>query len=661
MPSRRLPGLLPLFLLAAIVWIVPTAFASEPSVATDRWYEIRRSGQKYGHSQVVWAPSTWEGRPTIHDTTTITERSVRNMMGIRDVFETVMRIDLERGDDGTLWWMKVVVEEAGRVTSVETRWTGEGYEQVTRLDGEEETLVIPLDTPVMTDSESFLGARIRRGSVKVGDTFDLRLLDVPARGAAVTKLEVLAREAIADEAVRDEEGNAVLIPCFRVRERDPKSGSTTTIWIDDDGAFVKLVGEGGITYHRLARSAAEETPVKPAEFRVTTPATPVLERIMSADRLYLDLHLRGDPDRPLPEFPASRFSRTEKVRGSDEEGWVVEMVLDKFDEPEATTTLPMDTKGLERHLESTVLMPTGHEKVQAVVTTVVGEEPDARKAAHLLARYVTERLGKKSPEVAQASALEILDSGQGDCSEHALLFVTLCRAAGIPARQCSGYVCIGSQWGAHAWAEIWLGRWVGADPTTGEIGTGARYVFFGYHDDPDSFPGLVTSRTRGRMRFVATRIVEGDDDYDLRESETWRIHDGEGRRYVHVLAGLEARGVPRDWVVRLTGSNRMRIRGEGFVVEVRANADQGLTLDQLGGGSETFAGIPARRTEMAGRGVALLLLSRRRVVQVFLQTEEDVDELLPRLETVLAPTFAPVPKAVEEEKKEETPASEEGE
>jgi hypothetical protein len=326
MPTPRLPA--PLLLLAALLLVAPTVAASEPGVATDRWYEIRRSGQKYGHSQVVWAPSTWEGRPTVHDTTTITERSVRNMMGIRDVFETVTRIDLERGDDGTLWWMKVAVEEAGRVTSSETRWTGEGYEQVTRLGGQEETLVVPLDAPVMTDSEAFLGSRIRAGTVEVGDAFDLRLLDVSARDAVVTKLEVLARETMEDAGALDEEGVAARVPCFRIRESDPRSGSTTTIWIDDDGAFVKLVGEGGITYHRLARDAAEQAPVKPAEFQVTTPSTPVLERVMSADRLYLDLHLRGDPDRPLPEFPTSRFSRPEKVRGSDEDGWVVEMVLE---------------------------------------------------------------------------------------------------------------------------------------------------------------------------------------------------------------------------------------------------------------------------------------------------------------------------------------------
>ena len=336
------------------------------------------------------------------------------------------------------------------------------------------------------------------------------------------------------------------------------------------------------------------------------------------------------------------------MRGSDAEGWVVEMVLEKFDEPDATATLPMDTEGLERHLESTVLMPTEHEEVRGVVQSVIGRGAGRAEGGLRLARYVHERSSKRSPEVAQASALEILESGTGDCSEHALLFVTLCRAAGIPARQCSGYVCIGSQWGAHAWTEIWLGRWVGADPTTGEIGTGARYVFFGYHDDPDSYPGPrdlaharpdalrrdADRRGRGRLRPQRPRALA-----DLRRDD---------RRYVHVLAGLEARDVPRDWVVRLSGGGRMLVRGADFRVEIRASADQGMQLHQLGIGGvhgDVRRACPRSGPTCPAAASACSCSRRRRLIQVFLRTEEDVDEILPRLEAVLAPTFAPVPAA----------------
>ena len=565
--------LLPLLLLP-----LARARAAEPSLPqTERWYEIFVRGEKLGHSRVVWAPSTWETRKTLHDTTTITERSVRNMLGLREVFEQVMTIDLERDADGTLWWMRTVVDEAGRRSVEELTWTGEGYESVSRLEGEEKRVFVPLDAPVVTDSEAFLGDRIRAGRVKVGDRFEMRLLDLRARKARIIPVEVVAREAIEDEsrsrgdaaegeASADAAGGAPDAPrttvCFKVVETDPETGSRSTMWIDDDGAFVRLATDGGQSYRRVRREQAETAPVRPAESRITAPAYPVLERIMSADRLLLDLHLQGDAERALPEFPDSPWSRVVGRRGSDEEGWVIEMELTRHDAPEQDATLPLaEVAPFERELESTVLMPCHHDDVQAVAREVVGDTTSAREAAHRLARWVYENLEKSSPPVGQASALEILESRQGDCSEHALLFVALCRAAGIPARQCSGYVCVGSDWGAHAWAEIWTGTWIGADPTTGEIGCGARYVFFGYPDHPDSHPGVVSARAAGRMRFVATRIQEGDDDYPLDDVERWHIEDREAGRYVHVLAGIEARDAPgtgssASWGHEACGSGR---------------------------------------------------------------------------------------------------------
>ncbi|MHC5011294.1 MAG: transglutaminase-like domain-containing protein [Planctomycetota bacterium] len=645
MTTRRL---LPLLACLCLLPALPTPAEAAPPDAeqsTERWYETLQNGNKIGYSRVVWAPSTWEGRPTLHDTTTFVNRSVRNMMGVRDVFETTHTVDLERDADGTLWWRKDVVEEAGRIRTEELIWTGEGYDHVARLEGEEERESIPLEAPVMTDVESFLGERIRGGTLEVGAAFEVPYLNVRAREAQATELTVLARETLPDEDGKE-------IGVFKVRERDPRTGSENLQWLDDDGALVRLTTDGGLVIRRVKRAAAESAPVQPAEFRITTPATPVLERVFSAERLLVDVHLQGDPNRALPEFPDSPWSRIVARRGSDESGWVFEAELTAYDDPDATATLPMDTEAFEREMETTVLMPWRHPTIQRVVQGVVGEETDARRVAHRLARFVFSTLRKGSPAVAEASALQILEESCGDCSEHALLYVTLCRAAGIPARRASGYVCIGSQWGAHAWAEIWLGQWVGADPTTGEVGNAARYLFFGYQDDPDSHPGVVTVRSRGRMRFVATRIEEGDDAYDLTDPEGWHVHDAEAGRYVHVLAGIEARDVPRDWIVRMTGHNRAMIRAEDLRVDLRLDADQGHTLDDFGGGDVTFAGVPARRVPMS-TGIVYLLHSRRRLVQMQIRSEF-LEDRLPELERILAPTFAARPSAPAEDAEEET-------
>lgn len=626
----------------AVVEAPPEVAPSLPKGHTERWYEVSRRGQKAGYFQVVWSPSTWEGRQTLHDTTTRVSRSVRDMMGHKDIFESTLTIDLERGEDGTLWWQRLRVEEAGRVTLEELTWNGQGYDHVARIQGEpDRKKTVPTEAPVMTDSESFLGHLLRQGRLEVGQTYQLPQLDVRAEKVRHTQLEVVARETIDDENGRD-------VACFKIHETNPESKTEAFMWLDPEGAFVMIKSEGGETIRRVTRAAARQMPARPVTMRITTPSRPALERVMSADRHLVDVHLRADAERKLPEFPESPWSRPLATAGSDQAGWVIQVECRKYDGEAKTATIPVTDAAFEDDLEPTVLMQSEDPRIQALAKRIVGDETDARKAAYKLARYVTENLRKQSPPVGQASALQILEMGCGDCSEHCLLFTTLCRAAGIPARRCSGYVNIGSNWGAHAWCEIWTGQWIGADPTTGEVGCGARYVFFGYPDRAESYPGVVSARIQDRIRFVSTRIEEGDAAYDLADDDDWRRYDPENGRYVHVLAGLEAREVPSTWRVQLSGSGSMRIRGEGIQAQLAAYADQGQTLEMLKGRfgpravTTTFAGAEGI-VQRRGNARFYLLHSRRRIVQ--LQVSADDTDALAMLEKVLRPTFAETPPA----------------
>lgn len=62
------------------------------------------------------------------------------------------------------------------------------------------------------------------------------------------------------------------------------------------------------------------------------------------------------------------------------------------------------------------------------------------------------------------SALEVLHSGKGDCDELSYLYISLCRAAGIPARFVKGYMVSPKEetdkFEGHVWAEFYDGEWV---------------------------------------------------------------------------------------------------------------------------------------------------------------------------------------------------------
>jgi len=646
MPGRFIQAVLLTAFLGALLGATPAA-AGE-NVATERWYENFQRGKKSGHSRVVWSPSTYEGKKTVHDTSVHVTRTVRNMAGHKDVFESTSTTDLERDDDGTLWFRRDRIEEAGRVTIVEILWTGKSYTLVKQQEGQGQKKEIMTDKPVMTDSESFFGALIRAGKLETGQKYKLAYLNWRKSVVEHNEVIVAAQEEIDDE-------NDAKIECFKVVERNPASGTEMTLWIDGSGAFVNIESEGFVARRATAEKAGGH--FRPAEYSITVPSNPGLERVFSADRTEIEVHLQGDESRKLPKYPDSPWSRVTGVTGSNADGWVIKAELTKYDDPEAPGTLPVEAKNFELELEATVDMPCLHPRLKETAAAIVGDEKNIRKAAYLIARYVYSSLTKGSPNVGQASALQILDEKRGDCSEHALLFVALCRSAGIPARRCSGYVCIGSLWGGHAWAEIWAGKWIGADPTTGEVGTAARYLFHGYPDQPNSYPGVVSTRIGGRLRILTTHVEEGGDSYDLRDPSKHLLFDHENRRYVHVLAGIEARDVPKDWSVTVLRHNMMQLRAEGLNAQIVAHADQGADLASLRRrmGNQpivetTFGESPALVLRRGGMRY-YIIHARRRVVS--LQIMEGSTQLIAQLEKVLAPTFAKSPPAYEPKKKAE--------
>lgn len=85
--------------------------------------------------------------------------------------------------------------------------------------------------------------------------------------------------------------------------------------------------------------------------------------------------------------------------------------------------------------------------------------------------------------------LFILDSRKGVCSDLSSLFVSLCRSIGYPARYVNGfaYSSEDSSWVAHSWAEVYLGKWVPADPTWLEVGRlDAAHVSFKKTAEPSA-------------------------------------------------------------------------------------------------------------------------------------------------------------------------------
>jgi len=81
-------------------------------------------------------------------------------------------------------------------------------------------------------------------------------------------------------------------------------------------------------------------------------------------------------------------------------------------------------------------------------------------------------------------ALSVLQQKRGVCAEYATLFIALARSIGIPARFVSGFSYGDRGWERHAYAEVYLGKWIPVDPLWLEIGyLDATHIKFGHHVD----------------------------------------------------------------------------------------------------------------------------------------------------------------------------------
>lgn len=107
---------------------------------------------------------------------------------------------------------------------------------------------------------------------------------------------------------------------------------------------------------------------------------------------------------------------------------------------------------------------------------IVGSEKSALKAAKLIHRWVNGNIEKKLIDT--VSALDTLESREGECQAHSNLFAALARAAGIPAKVISGLVYSKEFEGFmyHAWNEFYAGKWIAVDTTLGNFPADATHI-----------------------------------------------------------------------------------------------------------------------------------------------------------------------------------------
>ena len=143
--------------------------------------------------------------------------------------------------------------------------------------------------------------------------------------------------------------------------------------------------------------------------------------------------------------------------------------------------LPYAFMDLRESLEPEPLIQSDDERIirraREITAARSSWSQDPSRVAQELTRSVYGMLEKRIT-FSVPNAVQVLETLQGDCNEHTVLYVALARALGLPARTAIGLVYVNGAFFYHAWPEVWLDEWVAVDPTFGQFPADASHIRF---------------------------------------------------------------------------------------------------------------------------------------------------------------------------------------
>jgi hypothetical protein len=283
-------------------------------------------------------------------------------------------------------------------------------------------------------------------------------------------------------------GAGVELPVSVVEEREAGDRAPMEVLVADDGRIVEL-RLGAV----VARAEPEETARRLDQvdlFNLTRVKVP--HPLPREVPLAIAYRLRGLPASFRADDARQRF---EALPGGETLVTVTARTPDAAD-PRRDAPRARKAAGALRGLLSPSAETIGQidsdaPSIRALAAEVAGDAPGVYAAAVRIQRFVHGKLAKTLGQ-SRDRASEVLSSGQGDCTEHALLFTALARAAGVPARPVYGlvYTRYGDGQDAlywHAWVEVRSGdEWIALDPTFGEDVADATHLALGHGTQVDA-------------------------------------------------------------------------------------------------------------------------------------------------------------------------------
>jgi hypothetical protein len=266
-------------------------------------------------------------------------------------------------------------------------------------------------------------------------------------------------------------GAAGKVPAWEVNTFDHGLQTTSLAQISRrDGRALRITADDNMELRSEPEKAAQHLPeIAPDVF--------VLKSIRCSRRLgnpaklaEVVLELTAPEGQQTPALPDTANQTVERKPN----GSVIVRITRSGGKPQ-----PASEEERAAALKATPRYPLADDTVRKLASEAMGGATDDRTKVQRLLRFtrsfIQDALSAKS-----LSVLDIIRSKKGDCTAHSLLFTTLARAAGVPAREAGGWMYSGDRtmaFGGHAWSEVVLdGHWVPVDSVAGEMQLHPGYI-----------------------------------------------------------------------------------------------------------------------------------------------------------------------------------------
>ena len=254
-------------------------------------------------------------------------------------------------------------------------------------------------------------------------------------------------------------------------------GFVTKTWVDAEGHTVKSSTGGffgsDMSSYRVSREEALKE-ISGAELDIAIDTLikiqPPIQRAHESQEIVYQVTVKGHD--PAVEIPAGD---TQRIKATGLE--TAELTVTSL-RPTAAVPGPMKGVGAEFSTPNRFLQ-SDDERVIKHAEAATGDATALWDIALRMESYVHDNLKKKNFSTALATAAEVAESLEGDCTEHACLLAAMCRVKKIPSRVVVGFVYAErlEAFGGHMWTEVFInGKWIPLDATLGMGGIGAAHI-----------------------------------------------------------------------------------------------------------------------------------------------------------------------------------------